>query len=88
MLICSSLLKGAANFASLAAERDSGAAVFAYESFIMAVINFLIIAFVVFLPVRYVNRIKAASKKQEAVAEVVPAGPTEQSLLIETRDAL
>ena len=54
----------------------------------MAVINFLIIAFVVFLPVRYVNRIKAASKKQEAVAEVVPAGTTEQSLLIETRDAL
>ena len=54
----------------------------------MAVINFLIIAFVVFLPVRYVNRIKAASKKQEAVAEVVHAGPAEQSLLIETWDAL
>ena len=54
----------------------------------MAVINFLIIAFVVFLPVRYVNGIKAASKKQGAVAEVVPAGPAEQSLLIETWDAL
>jgi large conductance mechanosensitive channel len=54
----------------------------------MAVINFIIIAFVVSLLVRYVNRIKAASKKQEAVAEVVPAGPTELSLLTETRDAL
>ena len=82
------VLKGDATFASLAAARDSGAAVFAYGAFIMAAINFLIIAFVVFHLVRNVNRIKAASKKQEAVAEVVPAGPTEQSLLIETRDAL
>ena len=88
MLICSSLLKAAATFASLAAARDSGAAVFAYGAFIMAVINFLIIAFVVSLLVRYVNRILVASKKQEAVAEVVPAGPTELSLLTETRDAL
>jgi len=55
------VLKGDATFASLAAARDSGAAVFAYGAFIMAAINFLIIAFVVFLLVRYVNRMKAAS---------------------------
>ena len=55
------VLKGDATFASLAAARDSGAAVFAYGAFIMAVINFIIIAFVVSLLVRYVNRMKAAS---------------------------
>jgi large conductance mechanosensitive channel len=55
------VLKGDATFASLAAARDSGAAVFAYGAFIMAAINFLINAFVVFLLVRYVNRMKAAS---------------------------
>ena len=82
------VLKGDATFASLAAARDLGAAVFAHGAFIMAAINFIIIAFVVFLLVRYVNRMKAASKKQEAIAEVVPAGPTELSLLTEIWDTL
>ena len=71
------MLKGEATFLSLAAARDAGAAVFAYGAFLMAVVNFLIIAFVVFMLVRYVNRIKDASKKQEEkVAVAAPAGPT------------
>ncbi|MCL4140958.1 UNVERIFIED_CONTAM: hypothetical protein GTU68_000098 [Idotea baltica] len=37
------------NYAVLNAARETGAAVFAYGSFIMAIINFLIIAFVVFM---------------------------------------
>ena len=49
--------------ASLDAARETGASVFAYGSFIMAIINFLIIAWVVFMLVRYVNRVKAASEK-------------------------
>jgi large conductance mechanosensitive channel protein len=66
-----------------------GAAVFAYGAFIMAIINFLIIAFVVFMLVRYVNREKDASaKKDEAVVKVAPAGPSEIDLLTEIRDAL
>ncbi|MCG6904298.1 MAG: large conductance mechanosensitive channel protein MscL [Rhodobacter sp.] len=73
---------------SLDAARESGAAVFAYGSFIMAIINFLIIAFVVFMLVRYVNKIKSAAESpKEAVAEE-PAGPTELDLLAEIRDAL
>ncbi len=58
-------------------------------AFAMAVINFLIIAFVVFMLVRYVNKVKdAAMKKEEVVAEAAPAGPTEVDLLVEIRDAL
>jgi large conductance mechanosensitive channel len=75
--------------ASLEVARESGAAVFAYGSFLMAVINFLIIAFVVFILVKNVNRIKDAATRNEApAAPEVPAGPSETDLLIEIRDAL
>ena len=83
------VLKGEATFVSLAAARDAGAAVFAYGAFLMAVVNFLIIACVVFILVRYINRIKDASQKQEENAAVAaPAGPTELSVLTEIRDSL
>ena len=52
------VLSGEGTYASLTEARDAGAAVFAYDAFIMAVINFLIIAFVVFMMVRYVNKVK------------------------------
>lgn len=61
--------------------RESGAAVFAYGSFIMAVINFLIIAFVVFMLVKMVNRVKDAAIRKEEAAPAAPAGPTETELL-------
>ncbi|MDO5657213.1 MAG: large conductance mechanosensitive channel protein MscL [Paracoccus sp. (in: a-proteobacteria)] len=73
--------------ASLQAARDSGAAVFAYGSFLTAVINFLIIAFVVFLLVKAVNRVKETAIRQEKVEEEV-AGPTQEELLIQIRDEL
>ena len=75
--------------ASLEAAREAGAAVFAYGAFLMAVINFLIIAWVVFLLVKAVNRIKeAAVREKEAPAEAAPAGPTQEELLAEIRDLL
>jgi len=74
--------------ASLEAARETGAAIFAYGAFIMAVINFLIIAFVVFMLVRYVNKVKAAAEGPQEVAEEAPAGPSEVDLLTEIRDAL
>ncbi len=40
-------------------------ATFAYGNFIMAVINFLLVAFVLFLIIRAMNRISVLSKKQE-----------------------
>ena len=74
--------------ASLEAAREGGAAVFAYGSFIMAIINFLIIAYVVFMLVRYVNKAKDAAAKEEEAAEEEPAGPSELDILTEIRDAL
>lgn len=81
---------GEGDFETLEAAREAGAATFAYGSFIMAVINFLIIAFVVFMLVRYVNKVKdmATAKEEEAPAPEAPAGPTELELLTEIRDAL
>ena len=83
------VLRGEGDFATLEAAREAGAAVFAYGAFIMAIINFLIIAFVVFMLVRYVNRVKEASaKKERAVVKAAPAGPSEIDILKEIRDAL
>lgn len=74
--------------ASLEVAREAGASVFAYGSFIMAVINFLIIAFVVFMLVKMVNRVKAAAEKPEDVAPEVVTGPSELDVLLEIRDSL
>ena len=79
---------GADEFTSLAAARDAGAPVFAYGSFITAVVNFLIIAFVVFLLVKTVNKIKDAAIKKEEAAVAAPSGPSELDVLLEIRDAL
>ncbi len=76
---------GSGEYASLSAAKDAGAPVFAYGSFITAVINFLIIAFVVFLLVKVVNKVKDAAIKKE---EATPAGPTELDVLMEIRDSL
>jgi large conductance mechanosensitive channel len=77
-------LLGEGEYNSIAEAEEAGAAVFAYGRFIMAIINFLIIAFVVFMLVRTVNNMK---KKEEPVA-AAPVGPTQEELLVEIRDAL
>ncbi len=79
---------GDGEYESLVAAQEAGAAVFAYGSFINAVINFLIIAFVVFMLVKMVNRVKASAEKPDDVAPEVPTGPSEKDLLVEIRDAL
>ncbi len=76
-------------YTSLAAAKDAGAPVFAYGAFITAVINFLIIAWVVFLLVKAVNKLKAATERKEAAAAAAaPTGPSELDVLLEIRDAL
>lgn len=72
----------------LQAARDAGAAVFAYGAFITAVINFLIIAFVVFLLVKAVNKLKDTAIKKKPEAPAAPAGPTELEVLMQIRDQL
>jgi len=75
--------------ASLDAAREAGASIFAYGAFTMAVINFLMIAFVVFMLVKMVNRAKeAAEREEEAPVEEAPKGPSELDVLLEIRDSL
>ncbi len=74
--------------ASLEAARETGAAVFAIGAFIMAIINFLIIAFVVFMLVRFVNKAKAAAETSAEEVEEAAAGPSELDVLLEIRDSL
>jgi large conductance mechanosensitive channel len=70
--------------ATLEAAKAAGANVLALGAFVSTVINFLILAFVIFLLVRYANKL---IKRKEAAPEA-PAGPTEIDLLTEIRDAL
>jgi large conductance mechanosensitive channel len=75
--------------ASLEAARETGGSIFAYGAFIMAIVNFLIIAFVVFMLVKAVNRAKEQAKKEEeAAAPEAPAGPTQEELLADILKAL
>ncbi|NBC35600.1 large conductance mechanosensitive channel protein MscL [Novosphingobium sp. FSY-8] len=69
-----------------AALKKAGVAMLGYGSFITAVINFLIMAFVIFLIVKAAN--KATEKPAAPEAPAAPAGPSEIDLLTEIRDAL
>lgn len=73
-------LQAAAAAGDYAALKAGGVPMIGYGAFITAIINFLIFAFVIFMLVRWVNKLM---KKQEAAA-----GPTEVDLLTEIRDAL
>ena len=81
-------------YPTLAEAKEAGAATFNYGKFITALINFLIVAFVVFMLVKAVNRIKDLAEREEASAEAQPepepqpAGPSQEELLTEIRDLL
>ncbi len=79
---------GSGDFATFAEAKEAGVATFAYGSFFMAVINFLIIAWVVFMLVKAVNKAKAAAEKPKEQAAPAPKGPTQEQLLAEIRDLL
>lgn len=74
------------DFASLTAARAAGAPVIAYGSFINTVINFVIIAFAVFLLVKQVNRLRRYARLEEPAAPAPP--PRQEVLLAEIRDIL
>ncbi|MBX7527349.1 large conductance mechanosensitive channel protein MscL [Qipengyuania vesicularis] len=68
-----------------AALKEAGAAMIGYGAFITAIVNFLILAFIIFLLVRYAKKVMAEFEEKE---EEAPAGPTEIDLLKEIRDEL
>ena len=69
-------------YATLAAAQEAGAAVITYGVFINALISFLIVALVMFMIIKSMNRIK----KEEEEAPAAP--PANEVLLAEIRDLL
>jgi len=84
------MLIGGVDFSDLAivlkaAEGDAAAVSLAYGKFIQSVIDFLIIAFAIFMGIKLLNQLK----REEQAAPVEPPAPTkEQELLGEIRDLL
>ncbi len=83
-------LLGGVNFTDLkltitAATETVPAVTWNYGSFIQVAIDFLIIAFVVFMLVKAIN---AAKKKEEAAPAAPPTPTKDQTLLTEIRDLL
>ena len=79
---------GDTTYESLAAAMEAGAPVIRYGVFFQTVLDFLIVAFVIFMVIKGMNNMK---KKEEAAPEEPAAPPepsAEEKLLTEIRDAL
>jgi large conductance mechanosensitive channel len=75
--------------ASYAQLKAAGVPLFGYGEFITVVINFVILAFIVFLLMRSVNRVIAAAEREKQEGTADPAAePAEVALLREIRDEL
>jgi large conductance mechanosensitive channel len=73
-------------FASVAEAEAAGAPIIKYGIFINTILDFVIVAFAIFLVIRGLNKLK---RKQEAAPPPPPPGPTpDQKLLTEIRDLL
>ncbi len=84
------LLLGGVNFTDLkvvmkAATETAPAVTWNYGSFVQALIDFLIIAFAIFMLIKGINTMK---KKEEAAPAPPPAPTKEETLLTEIRDLL
>ena len=75
---------GDGEYSTLAAAQEAGAAVLAYGQFIQNIIDFIIIAFCIFLMIKGMNKLK----KEEPAEPEAPKGPTQEELLTEIRDLL
>ena len=83
------LLTGNVDFTSLAFQigEGEGAAVLKYGTFIQNVVDFVIVAFCIFLMLKGINKLNR--KKEEPAPEPeAPKGPTQEELLAEIRDLL
>lgn len=59
-------------YASLAAAQEAGASVFAYGNFIQMIVQFLIIAFCIFMVVKGINKLKKPAPAPEVVTKICP----------------
>ncbi|MDY2959962.1 MAG: large conductance mechanosensitive channel protein MscL [Hornefia sp.] len=66
-----------------------GQVTFKYGAFLSSVINFIIVALVIFIIIKSINKLSNMRKKEEEAAEEAPAEPAEEILLLrEIRDSL
>ncbi|HEV7433604.1 MAG TPA: large conductance mechanosensitive channel protein MscL [Pseudorhizobium sp.] len=79
-------LSSAVTAPTLAEAREQGA-IFAYGSFLTVIVNFLILAWIIFWMVKVVNRIRLTEEKKPVAAAPAPP-PTDIQLLAEIRDLL
>lgn len=77
---------GSGDYATLADAEAAGAPIIRYGIFINQVINFLIVAFAIFILIKQVNRFKR--KEEEKPPSAPPALPADVVLLTEIRDLL
>ena len=68
-------------YASLAAAQEAGAPAFAYGSFIQNVISFIVLAFVVFMSVRTMNKMRKEEPAPEPTTKVCPFCQSEIPLM-------
>ncbi|WP_455874593.1 large conductance mechanosensitive channel protein MscL [Rhizobium yanglingense] len=80
-------LSSAVNAPTLAAARAQGA-VFAYGNFITVIINFLILAWIIFLMIKGVNLLRRQVERNEQKAAEEAPPPADVALLTEIRDLL
>ena len=59
-----------------------------WGAFVQTVVDFLIIAFCIFLPIKVMNKMMRKKEEEPAPAPEAPAGPTQEELLTEIRDLL
>lgn len=70
------------------AGKITGEVALLYGDFITNVIDFIIVAFVMFMVVKGVNKLNNLNKKEEEPAPEAPKGPSQEELLAEIRDLL
>lgn len=70
--------------ATLKSAQEAGAAIMTYGNFAQAIIDFIIIGFVIFIFLKSYEK----SKKKEVAAPAAPKGPSQEDLLSEIRDLL
>jgi large conductance mechanosensitive channel len=75
-----------ADYATLAAAEEAGAPVIRYGTFINTLLDFVIVAFAIFMVIKAMNRLKKA--EEEAPPPAPPEPSAEEKLLTEIRDAL
>ncbi|KIH75991.1 large conductance mechanosensitive channel [Geoalkalibacter ferrihydriticus] len=76
---------GAGEYASLLEAQAAGAATINYGVFINTLVNFIIVAFAIFMVIKTINKMK---KKEEAAPAPPPEPSAEEKLLAEIRDLL